>query len=107
MRRFVLGWKLAGHEARLKAHVVNYADDFVICCRGTAHEAMAVTRDMMKRLKLTMNEDKTHVRELPGERLTFWATRLAGTARHARDAGCSVASRARNALRGCVRRSAR
>jgi len=36
MRRFVLGWKALGHEDRLRARIVNYADDFVICCRGTA-----------------------------------------------------------------------
>jgi len=30
------GWKVLGHERRLDAHIVNYADDFVICCRGTA-----------------------------------------------------------------------
>ena len=35
MRRFVLGWKVLGYERRLDAHIVNYADDFVICCRGT------------------------------------------------------------------------
>ena len=34
MRRFVLGWKQLGHERRLRAYVVNYADDLVICCRG-------------------------------------------------------------------------
>jgi len=27
MRRFILGWKVLGHEARLNAHIVNYADD--------------------------------------------------------------------------------
>ena len=27
MRRFVLGWKVLGHEHRLDAHLVNYADD--------------------------------------------------------------------------------
>jgi RNA-directed DNA polymerase len=27
MRRFVRGWKILGHERRLQAHVVNYADD--------------------------------------------------------------------------------
>jgi len=59
MRRFVLGWKTLGHEARLKAHIVNYADDFVICCRGTAVKAMTVMRDMMARLKLAVNEVKT------------------------------------------------
>ncbi len=36
MRRFVLGWKVLGHAKRLNAHIVNYADDFVICCRGSA-----------------------------------------------------------------------
>src|SRR5207247_10875721 len=34
MRRFILGWKALGHEVRLDAHIVNYADAFVICCRG-------------------------------------------------------------------------
>ena len=29
MRRFVLGWKKLGHERRLKAYIVNYADDRV------------------------------------------------------------------------------
>ena len=45
MRRFVKGWKTGGHEKRLNAQIVNYADDFVICCRGTADEAMTVMRD--------------------------------------------------------------
>ena len=27
MRRFVKGWKTGGHERRLKARIVNYADD--------------------------------------------------------------------------------
>ena len=36
MRRFVLGWKTLGHEQQFQARIVNYADDFVICCRGTA-----------------------------------------------------------------------
>jgi group II intron reverse transcriptase/maturase len=71
MRRFVLGWKKAGHRARLDAHIVNYADDFVICCRGTAREAMTAMRSMMRKLKLTVNEEKTHVRELPGETFDF------------------------------------
>jgi group II intron reverse transcriptase/maturase len=71
MRRFVLGWKAHGHEQRLDAHIVNYADDFVICCRGTAAEADAVMRDMMSRLRLTVNETKTRVCSLPEGRFTF------------------------------------
>jgi len=71
MRRFVLGWKALGHERRLDAHIVNYADDFVICCRSGAAKALAVMTDMMSRLKLTVNEAKTHVCEVPKETFDF------------------------------------
>lgn len=71
MRRFVLGWKTGGHESRLDAHIVNYADDFVICCTGTADKAMAVMRNMMNQMKLTVNEAKTHIRTLPEETFDF------------------------------------
>ena len=50
MRRFVLGWKALDHAKRLNAHIVNYADDFVICCRrGSADEALATMRAMMEK----------------------------------------------------------
>jgi RNA-directed DNA polymerase len=71
MRRFVHGWKALGHDRRLKASVVNYADDLVICCRGTADEAMAAMRGMMSKLKLTVNEAKTQVRRVPEESFDF------------------------------------
>src|SRR6202011_5443288 len=71
MRRFVKGWKTGGHERRLKARIVNYADDFVICCRSTADDAMAVMRGMMSRLKLTVNETKTRLCRLPEESFDF------------------------------------
>jgi group II intron reverse transcriptase/maturase len=71
MRRFVLGWKTLGHEQRLDAHIVNYADDFVICCRNGAAQALTVMTEMMSRLKLTVNEAKTHVCEMPHERFDF------------------------------------
>jgi RNA-directed DNA polymerase len=71
MRRFVKGWKTGGHEKRLEARIVNYADDFVICCRGTADEAMAVMRTMMCKLKLTVNEQKTRLCRLPEETFDF------------------------------------
>ena len=71
MRRFVLGWKKLGHEKRLQARIVNYADDLVICCRGQAEEALATMRDIMRRLKLTVNETKTRVCQLPGEKFDF------------------------------------
>lgn len=71
MRRFVLGWKTLGHAARLKAQIVNYADDLVICCRGSAEEALKALRSMMERLKLTVNESKTRLCRLPEDTFDF------------------------------------
>jgi group II intron reverse transcriptase/maturase len=71
MRRFVLGWKALGHERRLRAYIVNYADDFVICCRGTATQAMAAMREMMRRLRLTVNEEKTRECRVWDEAIDF------------------------------------
>jgi RNA-directed DNA polymerase len=71
MRRFILGWKQLGHEERLQAHIVNYADDFVICTRDRAEEAMAAMRSMMAKLNLTVNEQKTRRCRLPEGAFTF------------------------------------
>lgn len=71
MRRFVLGWKVLGHAARLDAHIVNYADDFVICCRATAQAAYRAMQNMMARLKLTVNQNKTRICRLPDEAFDF------------------------------------
>ena len=71
MRRFVLGWRKLGHQRRLGAYIVNYADDFVICCRSSAETAMAEMRSMMGKLKLTVNETKTHLRHIPEETFDF------------------------------------
>jgi RNA-directed DNA polymerase len=71
MRRFVLGWKKLGHERRLKAYNINYADDPVICCRSQAEEALATMWNMMSRLQLTVNDTKTRVCKLPEEKFDF------------------------------------
>ena len=71
MRRFVLGWKTLGHARRLRAYVVNCADDFVICCRGTAAQAMAAMREMRQRLRLTVNEQTTRQCRAWDERFEF------------------------------------
>jgi RNA-directed DNA polymerase len=71
MRRFVLGWQSLGHQTRLKAFIVNYADDLVICCRGSVDEALTAMREMMSRLKLTVNEAKTRVCRVPKETFDF------------------------------------
>ncbi len=71
MRRFVLGWKRLGHERRLGARIVSYADDLVICCKGSAEEALLAMQDIMTRLKLTVNERKTHVCRIPEQYFDF------------------------------------
>ena len=70
-RRFVLGWRSLGYAQRLEARIVNYADDFVICCRRDAEAALAAMQDMMAKLKLTVNEAKTRVCRLPAETFDF------------------------------------
>jgi RNA-directed DNA polymerase len=71
MRRFILGWKQQGWEERLEAHIVNYADDFVILCRGSAQAAGGPMRKIMTTLKLTVNEKKTKTCELPEQSFDF------------------------------------
>ena len=71
MRRFVLGWKKLGHEQRLQAHIVNYADDLVICCRGSAEEANRAMHHLMERLGLTVNTTKTRVCHVPDDSFDF------------------------------------
>lgn len=72
MRRFVLGWKRAGLEQRLGARIVNYADDLVICCKGnSAERALHAMRQMMGRLRLTVNEEKTRICRLPDGEFDF------------------------------------
>ena len=71
MRRFVLGWKELGYEARWEAHIVNYADDLVICCRTGAKQVLDTMQKMMSKLKLTVNDSKTRVCSVPEEKFDF------------------------------------
>ena len=71
MRRFLLGWKQQGWEQRLQAHIINYADDFVILCRRKAAEAQVQMAKMMEKLKLEVNQQKTRVCRVPEESFDF------------------------------------
>ena len=71
MNRFLKHWRSTGRGEAFRAHIVNYADDFVILSRGRATEALAWTRDVMMRLGLTVNEAKTSVRNARKERFDF------------------------------------
>ena len=71
IRRFILGWKQRGGMERYGAHIVNYADDFVVCCKQGAADALVEVRRIMAQLKLRMNEDKTRVHRVPEESFDF------------------------------------
>jgi group II intron reverse transcriptase/maturase len=71
-RRFLLAWHNHGHQDKLDAHIVNYADDFVICCRpGNAGAAMTSMTTLMTRLGLEVNTTKTKIARLPDESFDF------------------------------------
>jgi group II intron reverse transcriptase/maturase len=72
MRRFVLGWKMLGLERSLGSRIVTYADDLVILCRnGKAEDALLRLREIMNKLKLTVNEEKTRICNVPEEEFDF------------------------------------
>jgi group II intron reverse transcriptase/maturase len=72
MRRFVVGWKMLGLEHSLGTRIVTYADDLVILCRrGKAEEALSRLREIMGKLKLTVNEEKTRICKVPEEKFDF------------------------------------
>ena len=72
MRRFVLGWKKLGLEHSLGTRLVTYADDLVILCRrGSAEKALHHLREIMSKLKLTVNEEKTRICRVPDGEFDF------------------------------------
>jgi len=71
MNRFLKHWRLTGRGEVFHAHVISYADDFVILSRGHAEEALAWTRAVMTRLGLTLNEAKTSVKNARREGFDF------------------------------------
>jgi len=71
MNRFLKYWRLTGRGEAFCAHVVAYADDFVILSRGCAAEALAWTKAVMTRLGLTVNEAKTSLKNARQERFDF------------------------------------
>jgi group II intron reverse transcriptase/maturase len=78
-RRFVLAWQLHGHQQQLNAHIVNYADDFVICCPpGRAETAMTRMQGLMACLGLEVNTAKTRIARLPEESFNFLGYTVGG-----------------------------
>ena len=71
MNRFLKHWRLTGRGEAFRAHVVSYADDFVILSRGHAEEALAWTKAVMTKLGLTINEAKTSLKNARREGFDF------------------------------------
>jgi RNA-directed DNA polymerase len=71
MNRFLKHWRLTGRGEAFHAHVVSYADDFVILSRGHADEALTWTKAVMTKLGLTLNQAKTSVKNARREGFDF------------------------------------
>ena len=71
INRFLKFWRMQEKTRAFRAHVVSYADDFVILSRGHAAEALAWTRGVMTRLGLTINEAKTSLKNARDEHFDF------------------------------------
>jgi len=84
MNRFLKHWRLSGCGEALCAHVVSYADDFVILSRGHAAEALAWTKAVMTKLGLTLNEAKTSLKNARQESFDFLGYTL-GPQRYRKD----------------------
>ena len=71
MNRFLKYWRLQGKGEEWRAEIVAYADDFVILRRGHAVEARTWTQKVMARIGLTLNEQKTSIRDARTENFDF------------------------------------
>jgi RNA-directed DNA polymerase len=54
-------WQRQHLKGKLQAHLVRYADDFVVMCRKDVEEPLKVVRHVLERLGLSLNEAKTRI----------------------------------------------
>ncbi len=106
MNRFLKYWRLSGCGEAFRAHVVSYADDFVILSRGRAAEALAWTKAVMTKLGLTINEAKTSLRNARKERFDFLGYSFGPHWYKGNGNGIWVRARPRRACNGSRPRSA-
>jgi RNA-directed DNA polymerase len=71
MPRFLKVWRKQGRGEAYRARLVNYADDFVILSRGQATAALDGTRQVIGKIGLTLNEQKTCIRNARREPFNF------------------------------------
>ena len=107
MNRFLKHWRLTGRGEAFRAHVVAYADDFVILSRGRAAEALAWTKAVMTQARADAQRGEDLVEECPAgtlrlPRLLVRTASLQGE----RAIGIWARARPRRACNGSRRRSA-
>jgi len=71
MNRFLKYWRMTRRGEQFRARIVTYADDFVILSHGHAAEAMEWTQKVMSKLGLSLNAEKTRVRNARRETFDF------------------------------------
>jgi RNA-directed DNA polymerase len=71
INRFLKYWRITERGKAFWAYVISYADDFVILSRGHAARALDWTREVMYRLRLNLNEEKTLIRDAHKECFHF------------------------------------
>jgi len=71
MNRFLKYWRLQEKGKQWRAYIVAYADDFVILSCGHAEQAREWTERVMRRIGLTLNEQKTSIRDARREEFDF------------------------------------
>lgn len=64
-------WSINQFQRRLGARIVRYADDIVVLCRRGTDKPMTELREILNKLKLNLNETKTHVVNTFQDRFDF------------------------------------
>ncbi len=64
-------WSENQLQSRLGAHIVRYADDIVVLCRKGTEKPMTKLRQILDKLKLTLNETKTRIVNTFQDRFDF------------------------------------
>ena len=64
-------WQKHRLKGKLHAHLVRYADDFVVLCARDVEEPLNVVRHILARLDLSLNEAKTHIVDATKEPFNF------------------------------------
>ncbi|TWB86007.1 reverse transcriptase (RNA-dependent DNA polymerase) [Bradyrhizobium macuxiense] len=73
MNRFLKLWRLSGRREAFRAHVISYADDFVILSRGHAEEALTWTRAVMTNARVDTQRGENLGEERPiGGTVVSW-----------------------------------